>query len=139
MNRFRQPVTFGSADGLIVAIGVIISLAGEPHALIRACLGAAIAEMVGMASGAYLSDERAGYPPALANGGSAFAACLLPALPYTVLSGSAAAATSAVVVVLVAASIALLRPEKGALAFAQTGAILTAAALLCWAATAGLG
>lgn len=135
MTRFRSPVTFGSADGLTVAIGIVISLTGQPHALVRAALGAAVAELVGMSSGAWLSDEKAGFGPALANGGSAFAACIAPALPYAVLSGSAAAGVSVLIVVLAASAIALLRPERGLLAWAQTFAVLGAAAGLCFAAS----
>lgn len=130
-----RPAVFGSADGVTVVLGLLVSLAGQPHALIKAATGAALAEFVGMTAGAWLSDETAGWPPALANGGAAFAACLSPALPYAAMGGAGALACSLAAVAVVAAVIAVLRPEKGLLAWVQTYGILAAAALLCAAAT----
>lgn len=135
LSRLRQPFTFGGADGTTVLLGLLVSLAGQPHALVRAATGAGLAELVGMTAGAWLSDEKSGFGPALANGAAAFGACLLPALPFTVMTGWPAAGTSVIAVVLVAATVALLRPERGVLAFAQTFGILAAAAVLCWAAS----
>lgn len=135
MSRFRQPVTFGAADGVTVLLGLLVSLTGQPHALVKAAIGAGLAEFVGMSAGAWLSDEKAGIAPALANGGAALLACLLPALPYLAASGWAAAATSVTLVVLIAAGISLMRPERGVLAFATTYGILLAAAGLCAAAS----
>jgi len=136
MNRaIKQQATFGSADGLTLALGLIVSLSGQPHAVVKAALGAGIAEFVGMAAGAWLSDGSGGIWPPLANGGAAFAACLIPALPYLFASGCVALSASLVLVVAVAAVIAWLRPEKGVLAVVQTYGILAAAALLCFAAS----
>lgn len=88
-----------------------------------------------MTAGAWLSDEKAGFAPAIANGGTAFLACIIPALPYVALSGWPAMAASLALVALVAAVISVLRPEKGFLAVVQTYGILLAAAALCWAAS----
>lgn len=136
LRLFREPATFGAADGVVVVLGLLVSLAGQPHALTRAATGAALAELVGMTAGAWLSDEAAGWRPAVANGAAAFAACAAPAAPYAAMRGTPALACSLGLVALVAAVIAVLRPERGVLAWVQTFGILTAAALLCAAASA---
>ena len=131
----RQPVTFGAADGLTVAIGLLISLAGDPRALLRAALGAGVAELVGMSAGQYLSDEAAGPAPAAANGSASLVACLLPALPFLWLDGVTAIVASVLLVAAVATMITVTRPEHGLRAFAMTFGILALAAALCWLAT----
>lgn len=135
LARLRSPATFGAADGVTIVLGLIVSLTGQPHALFHAALGAGLAELVGMTAGAWLSDENAGIAPALANGAAACAACIVPAVPYVLGSGWPAIAASIALVAAVACGISLLRPEKGALAFATTFGILAAAAVLCWAAS----
>lgn len=128
-------MVFGAADGVTIVLGLLISLTGQPHALFHAALGAGLAELVGMTAGAWLSDEKAGFAPALANGGTAFLACMIPALPYLALNGRPALAASLALVAGVAAVISVLRPEKGFLAVVQTYGILLGAAGLCWAAS----
>lgn len=135
LPALKSAATFGAADGVTLVLGLLVSLSGQPHALFRAALGAALAELVGMTAGAWLSDEKAGLAPALANGGAAFAACVAPAVPYLLASGITAMVSSLALVAGVASVIAVLRPEKGLLAWAQTFAILIAAALLCLAAS----
>lgn len=132
-SRFRGPATFGAADGLTLVIGLIVSLSGQPHAMFHAALGGGLAELVGMTAGSWLSDEKAGIWPALANGSASCAACLLPAVPYLALSGAPALAISLTLAAAVGAVISVLRPEKGALAYLTTFGILAGAAALCWA------
>jgi hypothetical protein len=127
--------TFGLADGVVIALGLVVSLAGQRHAVVHAALGAGLAELVGMTAGAWLSDSGSGFRPALANGGAAFAACVIPAIPYAVGGGAGALAVSLALVAAVAAVIAWLRPEKGVLALVQTYGVLLAAAALCWGAS----
>lgn len=134
-SRFRAPATFGGADGLTLVIGLIVSLSGQPHAVFRAALGAGLAELVGMTAGQYLADEKGGIWPAAANGLAAFAACLLPAIPYLAASGWAAIVPSIAFAAMIACVISVLRPEKGSLAYLTTFGILLAAAALCWAAS----
>lgn len=136
LREVRRQAVFGGADGVTLVVGLIFSLgAVEPHAVVRAALGAGLAELVGMTAGQWLSDSEAGFGAALANGGAAFLACLVPALPYLATSNVIALAASLVLVVAVAGLIALLRPEKGTLAVVQTYGVLAIAALLCWAAS----
>lgn len=134
-GALKQQATFGSADGLTLALGLIVSLSGQSHAIVHAALGAGLAELVGMSSGSWLSDASSGFRPALANGGAAFGACVVPALPYVATSGAVALALSLVLVAAIAAVIAWLRPERGLLAVAQTFGVLIIAAGLCFAAS----
>ncbi len=127
----RQAAVFGAADGVTIVLGLLVSLTGQPHALFHAALGAGLAELVGMTAGQWLSDEKSGFAPALANGAAACAACITPALPYLAGSGWLPVASSVVLVAAVAGLISILRPEKGALALVQTYGILLAAAGLC--------
>jgi hypothetical protein len=73
--------------------------------------------------------------PALANGGAALLACVIPAMPYVLATGAAALITSLMLVAAVAGVISWLRPERGILAVAQTYGILLAAAALCFGAS----
>jgi hypothetical protein len=130
----RQAV-FGGADGLTLALGLIVSLSGQPHAIVRAAAGAGLAEFVGMTAGAWLSDASSGFMPALANGGAALLACVIPAMPYVLATGAAALIASLMLVAAVAGVISWLRPERGILAVAQTYGILLAAAALCFGAS----
>jgi hypothetical protein len=129
------PTVFGAADGVTIALGLIVSLTGQPHALFHAAVGAGLAELVGMTAGQWLSDNSGGLRAAVANGGAACAACVIPALPYLAGSGPLIMGGSLALVAAVAGMISLLRPGRGILAAAQTYGILLAAAGLCAAAS----
>lgn len=129
----RAPVILGAADGVTIALGLVVSLAGHPAAMWHAALGAGLAELVGMAAGVWLSDRRGGLLPALACGVAALAACVLPAAPYLLLRGTTALGAGLAVTVAAGAVVAWLRPERGFAAAAQTYGVLAAAAGLCWA------
>jgi hypothetical protein len=131
----KRPVTFGLSDGATIALGLLVSLTGQPHALFHAAAGAGLAELVGMTAGEWLSDSGPGFAVALANGSAACAACIVPAIPYLAGSGWPVIASSIVLVAAVGGVISLLRPEKGALAVVQTYGILAVAAGLCWSAS----
>lgn len=130
-EALKRESVFGGADGLTTALGLIVSLAGQPHAMWRAALGAGLAGLVGMTAGKWLSDEGAGFGPALANGAAALAACVAPALPSLAAGGSAGLAAELALVAVIAAVISWLRPERGVLAVAQTYGVLAVAAGLC--------
>jgi len=133
---FKRQAVFGAADGVTIVLGLLVTLAGQPHALFRAALGASLAELVGMTAGEWLSDGESGFWAALTNGGAACAACLIPALPALAGGGIGVGVTAIVLVAVVAAVISWLRPEKGVLAVVQTYGILLAAAGVCAAAGA---
>jgi hypothetical protein len=129
------PTVFGAADGVTIALGLIVSVTGMPHALFHAALGAGLAELVGMTAGQWLSDKESGFWVALANGGAACAACILPAVPYLAGSGPLIITASLALVALVAGVISALRPEGGIAGIVQTYGVLLAAAGLCAAAS----
>ena len=81
----------------------------------------------GMTAGQWLSDGESGFRAALMNGGAAFAACILPALPYAFGTGPAAVAESVVICCLIGVIVAALRPMRGfGMALAETFGILLA-------------
>ena len=133
-RALRREAVFGGADGVTIALGLIVSLAGQQRAMWHAAVGAGLAELVGMTAGKWLSDGDAGFRLALANGTSALAACLVPAFPALLMSGAPALGAELGLVAAVAAVISWLRPERGILAVAQTYGVLTVAAALCWLA-----
>ena len=134
-ERTRAQLVFGAADGVTLGLGLIVGLMATPHALVHGAASAGLAELPGMAAGAWLANKQAGLIPAAANGLAAFAACLIPALPYLFLSGAVALAVAVALVVAVAAVVAWLRPEHGLAAVGQTFGVLAAAAVLCYAAS----
>jgi hypothetical protein len=131
----RKQAVFGGADGIVLGIGFVASYATQPHGIVKAALTAGLAELAGMTEGSWLSDSGAGFVPALGNGGAAFAACFIPAIPYLLTTGAVALTAAAVLVLAVAGVIAWLRPERGVLALVQTFGTLALAALFCWAAS----
>ena len=133
---FKRQAVFGMSDGVAIILGLLVTLAGQPHALFRGALGAGLAELVGMTAGQWLSDGESGFWAALTNGSAAFAACFIPALPALAGDGIGVGAAAIALVAVVAAVISWLRPEKGILAVVQTYGILLAAAGLCAAAGA---
>jgi hypothetical protein len=135
-KALRRESVFGGADGLTIALGLVVSLAGHPAAMWHAAVGAGLAEAVGMTAGRWLSDSDGGFLVALANGGAACSACLIPAVPALLASGPAALAAEVALVAGIAAVISWLRPEKGILAVAQTYGVLIVAAGLVLAASA---
>jgi hypothetical protein len=129
----RSQSVFGAADGTTIAVGLVVALHRHPGAMFAAAAGAGLAELAGMTGGAWLAGE--GKLPAAANGGAAAAACMLPAVPYLVTSGTAALAAAVILALAIGAVIAWLRPEKGLLAVVETYGVLAAAAVLCWGAS----
>jgi hypothetical protein len=83
----RAQAVFGAAGGITLGLGFTVRLSGDPHALVHAAASAGLAELPGMATGSWLANRKAGLIPAGANGLAAFAACLIPALPYLLLTG----------------------------------------------------
>lgn len=130
----RAPMILGAADGVVILLGLLLSLAPHhPDAIFHAALGVGLAELIGMASALWLSDGPSGLVPAIACGVAACVACIIPALPYLAMTGTGALLTSLLLVVAVAAVISWLRPEKGVRAVAQTYGVLVVAAVLCTA------
>jgi VIT1/CCC1 family predicted Fe2+/Mn2+ transporter len=135
VNRQRTAIILGSADGLGLSVSEIMSLLHHEGAIFHAGLGAGLGEFVSMAAALWLATdpaEEAGFWPAMACGVASLLGCLLPVLPWLVTSGTAALVAAGVIAVVVGAVITRLRPERGALAVAETFGVLAGAALLAY-------
>lgn len=140
LRRLLPAALFGAVDGLVVILGVLLPLHTQPHPLILAGTGAAIAEAVGMAAGSWLSqDNQAGWREAATIGAATGAASLAPITPYLTLPPSAALAAAAAIVAAQAGLVAVARwrwqHRSLPRALAETFGILTVVAC-CVAACA---
>lgn len=130
----RRLALFGSVDGLTMFLGLVLGLVVSRQsnaAAWHAALGGAMGELVGMATGQYMSDRAAGLKPALACGLAGAAACALPGLPYIMLSSRLAAGLAAgAIAMAVAGVVAWQRPERGWAAVLTTYGVLAGAGLL---------
>jgi hypothetical protein len=129
----RQLAVFGAVDGLTMFLGLTLGLIvsrQSPGAVWHAALGGAAGELVGMTAGQHLSDPVSGWFAALACGVAGGMACVLPAFPYLILTGTTAFGMALGIAAVVAGVIAWLRPERGLAAVARTFGILAAAGAL---------
>jgi hypothetical protein len=119
-----QPAVFGTFDGSTSLLGVLLGL------VLAAAVGVGTAEAVGMAAGQWQSDSDDGLGAAVVIGAATGAGCIVPALPYAVLHGTAAASCSAALILATTAAIGMARAETGRRlrAVAQSYAILAAVA-----------
>lgn len=128
-----EPVILGAADGLVIALGLLVGLVVSGHAgaaVWHSAVAAGSAELVGMSAAVLLSDGAARLRRALACGAASLAACVVPAVPYAVGGGVGALVAALALVLAVGAVVAWLRPQHGLLAVAQTFGVLLAAAVL---------
>lgn len=130
-----QPAVFGTFDGVTSLLGVLLGLAGHPGIILTAAVGVGTAEAVGMAAGQWQSDSDDGLGAAAVIGAATGAGCIVPALPYAVLHGSAAVAGSAGLILAATAAIGAARADAGhrARTIAQSYAILAAVAAVVFA------
>jgi len=124
---------FGGIDGLVMflglALGLIIARQGGT-AVWHAALGGAGGELVGMTSGQRLSDPDSGWPVAIACGVAGALACVVPAVPYLVTTGTAALTAALVIALAVGGAVAWMRPEHGWRAVVRTYLVLIGAGVL---------
>lgn len=128
---------FGAVDGMSAFIGILAGLvvAHQPASAVWwAALSCGLAELVGMTSGQYQSDAASGWGAALTCGTLSMAGCVVPALPYLVLSGPLALVLAVLLVLIECGLIAWLRPERGWRACLQTFGLTAAVAVVCAAA-----
>lgn len=125
---------FGAVDGMSAFIGILAGLvvAHQPASAVWwATLSCGLAELVGMTSGQYQSDAASGWRTAITCGVVSMAGCVVPAIPYLVLSGSLALGLSVFLVFVECCLIAWLRPERGWRAWAQTFGLTILVAVIC--------
>ncbi|WP_040829021.1 hypothetical protein [Nocardia jiangxiensis] len=112
MKILKSAVIFGLVDGLTCGTGVLMSLHNHPSAILLAAIGLAIAEVIGMGCGEWLSDSGSFATPA-AIGIASGVGALIPAFPYLFLTGIPAIALALVMVAVVAAGITWARHTPG--------------------------
>lgn len=112
MKPLTNRAIFGSFDGLVCAIGVIISLLATQRQIFTGGVGVGLAETVGMAAAEWQSDSENGLGPSLVIGATAGGAAIVPTVPYAVGSGTAALVTSTAVLALIVGAISFARIEK---------------------------
>lgn len=128
-HALLAPAIFGGFDGSTSVVGVLLTLTGHPEQIIPTALGLAVAGGVGMAAGAWLSDdEDAGPAEAAAIGIATAVGTMLPALPYAAMSGPAAVVCSALILILLGAAITRVRARDRSLrrAAVETYGVLAA-------------
>lgn len=132
-KKQTQLATFGAVDGLVMVLGITLGLIvarQSPSAVWHAALGGAAGELVGMTAGQNISDPESGWPVAILCGVAGALACLLPAVPYSGLTGRVALLSALGIAALVASVIVWLRPERGVAAVARTYGVLILAGAL---------
>lgn len=127
------PAVFGCFDGLTSLIGVLLPLWSTGHAgtLVHTALGLALAEAVGMAAGAWLSDSDHGPAAAGVIGAATGFGTLAPTLPFAILPPAPARLACLAIITALTLVIALVRARQRGLrrALAETVLVLTAALL----------
>jgi VIT1/CCC1 family predicted Fe2+/Mn2+ transporter len=125
-----RPAVFGMFDGLTCYLGVMLGLASHPRLIVAAAVGVGAAETVGMAAGEWLSSSKNGFVSSAVIGVATGAGAIIPALPYTLMSGWYARGWSIGLVLVLTAAIAWQRrAERGVRrAFAESFGVLAAAA-----------
>jgi VIT1/CCC1 family predicted Fe2+/Mn2+ transporter len=129
---------FGSFDGVVSVIGVIVALLAGPTAImVDAAIGLAAASAVGMAAGEYLGDHTRNLRKAGVMGVATIVGTMCPVVPFIVLPKRPAIVVSVLLVVAISLVIARSRAEgSSARAYVETfGVLLFAAgitALVSW-------
>ena len=123
-ERASQAI-FGSFDGMVSVLGVIVALTVSPT-LIPAALGLAVASAVGMGAGEYLSDNGRSVGAAGMMAGATLVGTLSPVLPVVL----GAPWWSAIPVVLALAALVARQNAltRGPRAWAETYLLLAIAA-----------
>lgn len=109
VSALTRPLIFGAVAGMTCALGVVLSLHEHSNLVFPTALGVAVAEMVGMAAGEWLSDSENGLTASATIGVAVGAAGILPAIPFLFATGMAAVAWSVGVLALMAGVISVAR------------------------------
>ncbi len=131
MRSLFKQATFGSFDGMTSLLGILVALVvshTNPHTVLVASAGLAIAAAVGMGGGEYLSDS--GGPGGLTRAsvmtGATFAGAFIPVLPYLWVGGRLGFILTLAVIALISVAIAEIRTldSRRVKAYAQTFVIV---------------
>jgi VIT1/CCC1 family predicted Fe2+/Mn2+ transporter len=121
---------FGSFDGVVSVIGVMVALLARPTPIIvEAAVGLAAASAVGMAAGEYLGDVTRNLRRAAVMGGATVVGTMCPVLPFMVLGKNAAIVVAVALVVAISLGIAHARAQvTSGRAYVETFGVLFLAA-----------
>jgi VIT1/CCC1 family predicted Fe2+/Mn2+ transporter len=121
---------FGSFDGVVSVIGVMVALLARPTPIIvEAAIGLAAASAVGMAAGEYLGDATRNLRRAAVMGVATVVGTLCPVVPFMVLAKDAAIVVAVVLVVVISLAIARARAQvTSSRAYMETFGVLFLAA-----------
>jgi len=131
-RKYVQEAIFGSSDGMLAALAVVLATAGRGRASVLLALFAVIiAESFGMGVGDFLSKEKSdvGWKEALVMGLSTFGASGAIGIPWLFATGGSAEFGSGIMALLLGAAIAQMRPG-GWDSWAQTLGLLAAVAAI---------
>jgi VIT1/CCC1 family predicted Fe2+/Mn2+ transporter len=117
---------FGSFDGVISVIGVMVALLARPTPIIvEAAVGLAAASAVGMMAGEYLGDDTRSLRRAIVMGVATIVGTMCPVVPFMLLAKEAAIIVAAVLVLAISLAIARARAQtSSARAYAETFGVL---------------
>jgi hypothetical protein len=131
MTSQKEATVLGAADGVTIALGLLMSLRLHQPAILHAALGAGLAELVGMSAALWLSDSGRFWPAVLCGTATAVA-CIAPAVPYIWLTGWVPLVCALLIAIAIGAVIVWLRPDVGLRSVAETYGVLAVTAVLCF-------
>jgi VIT1/CCC1 family predicted Fe2+/Mn2+ transporter len=103
---------FGSFDGVVSVIGVIVALLARPSPIIvEAAVGLAAASAIGMAAGEYLGDDTRNLRRALVMGLATVIGTMAPVVPFMVLDKRLAIPVALLLVLAISLAIAQARAQ----------------------------
>jgi VIT1/CCC1 family predicted Fe2+/Mn2+ transporter len=129
---------FGSFDGVVSVIGVMVALLARPTPIIvEASVGLAAASAVGMMAGEYLGDDTRNVRRAVVMGVATIVGTMCPVVPFMLLTKELAIVVAVILVLVISLAIARARAQAtSGRAYVETfGVLLLAAgvtALVSW-------
>ena len=127
----RAQVVFGSFDGLVSALGMVLALAlTHSPALVTAAVALAVASAASMGAGEWLADTGGSLRRASVMAAATLAGSITPALPFIVGGGPAAFVACGLLTGAWVVVIAEVRPGAPLPSYAKTAGVLVAATAL---------
>jgi VIT1/CCC1 family predicted Fe2+/Mn2+ transporter len=106
---------FGSFDGVVSVIGIIVALLARPSpVIVEAAVGLAAASAVGMAAGEYLGDRQRSLRKATVMGTATLIGTICPVVPFILLPKKPAMIVAVILVLAISVVIAQSRAKVAA-------------------------
>jgi len=121
---------FGSFDGVVSVIGIIVALLARPTPImVEAAIGLAAASAVGMAAGEYLGDDTRNLRRAAVMGVATVVGTMCPVVPFMLLAKELAIVVAVLLVLGISLTIARVRALRtSGRAYVETFGVLVLAA-----------